>query len=89
VLYHHVFRNSLLSLITVAASILPALLGGSVIVETIFGIPGMGRLGVQSVQFRDREAVLAVTLIGGVVGLLSQIIRDLLYAVADPRVSYD
>lgn len=89
VLYHHVFRNSLLALITVAANILPALLGGSVIVETIFSIPGMGRLGVQSVQFRDREVVLAVTLIGGLIGLLSQILRDLLYAVADPRVTYD
>ena len=63
ILYHHVFRNSLLALITVAANILPALLGGSVIVETIFSIPGMGRLGVQSVQYRDREVVLAVTLI--------------------------
>ncbi|HSV13495.1 MAG TPA: ABC transporter permease [Tepidisphaeraceae bacterium] len=89
VLYRHVFRNSLLSLITVAANILPALLGGSVIVESIFSVPGMGRLGVESVQFRDREVVLAVTLIGGLVGLLSQILRDILYALADPRVSYD
>jgi ABC-type dipeptide/oligopeptide/nickel transport system permease component len=89
VLYRHVFRNSLLALITVAASILPALLTGSVIVETIFSIPGMGRLGVESVQFRDREVVLAVTLIGGLIGLLSQILRDILYAIADPRVSYE
>jgi peptide/nickel transport system permease protein len=89
ILYHHVFRNSLLALITVAASILPSLLGGSVIVESIFSIPGMGKLGVDSVQFRDREVVLAVTLIGGIVGLLSQILRDILYAIADPRVRYD
>ena len=89
ILYRHVFRNSLLALNTVAASILPALLGGSVVVETIFSIPGMGRLGVESVQYRDREVVLAVTLIGGVIGLLSQILRDVLYAMADPRVSYD
>ena len=89
VLYHHVFRNSLLALITVAASILPALLGGSVVVEWIFSVPGMGRLGVESVQSRDREVVLAVTLIGGLIGLVSQILRDLLYAVADPRVRYD
>ena len=53
ILYRHVFRNSLLALITVAANILPAMLGGSVIVETIFSIPGMGRLGVESVQFRE------------------------------------
>ena len=89
VLYHHVFRNSLLALITVAASILPTLMGGSVIVESIFSIPGMGRVAWQSVQFRDREVVLAVTLIGGLIGLFSQVLRDILYALADPRVRYD
>jgi peptide/nickel transport system permease protein len=89
ILYRHVFRNSLLALITVAASILPALLGGAVVVETIFSLPGMGRLGVEAVQSRDREVVLATTLIAGFIGLLSQLLRDLLYAVADPRVSYD
>ena len=89
ILYRHVFRNSTLALITVAAGILPALLGGSVVVESIFSIPGMGRLGVQAVQSRDREVVLAVTLIGGFIGLVSQIIRDIMYAIADPRVSYE
>ena len=49
----------------------------------------MGQLGVQAVQSRDREVVLAVTLIGGLIGLLSQLLRDILYAIADPRVSYD
>jgi ABC-type dipeptide/oligopeptide/nickel transport system permease component len=89
VLYHHVFRNSALALITVASGILPALLGGAVIVETIFSIPGMGRLSVQAVQSRDRELVLAITLIAGLIGLLSQILRDVMYAIADPRVSYE
>jgi len=89
VLYRHVFRNSLLALITIAASILPALLSGSVVVETIFSIPGMGKIAVEAVQNRDRELTLAVTLIGGVITLLSQILRDVLYAVADPRVAYD
>jgi ABC-type dipeptide/oligopeptide/nickel transport system permease component len=89
VVYRHVFRNSMLALITQAATILPAMIGGSVVVESIFSIPGMGQLGVQGVQARDREVVLAVTLVGGVIGLLSQLLRDILYAVADPRVSYD
>jgi microcin C transport system permease protein len=88
ILYRHVLRNSLLALITVAAGILPALLGGAVVVEFIFGIPGMGQLMVHAVGARDREVVLAVTLIGGFIGLVSQLIRDILYAVADPRVSY-
>jgi peptide/nickel transport system permease protein len=89
VLYRHVFRNSLLALITVAAAILPSLLSGSVIVETIFSIPGMGQLGVEGARFQDREVVLAVTLIGGVISLASTLLRDILYAAADPRVGYD
>ena len=89
VLYRHVFRNSLLSLITVAAAILPALLTGSIVVETIFSIPGMGQLGVNAARYQDREVLLAVTLIGGGIGLFSTLLRDILYAVADPRVRYD
>jgi len=89
VLFRHVFRNSLLALITVAASILPALLSGSVVVEKIFSIPGMGRLGVDAVLARDREVVMAVTLLGGLIGLSAELIRDLCYTIADPRVSYE
>ncbi len=89
VLWHHVFRNSLIPLITVSASLLPALLAGSVIVETIFSIDGMGKLAVEAVQARDREMVLSITLVSGLLTLLSYIIADILYAIVDPRVSYD
>lgn len=89
ILYRHVFRNSLLTLITVAAGIFPSLLGGSVIIETVFSIQGMGQLGVDAVRFRDREVILALTVVGGMVGLLSMLLRDICYAVADPRVSYE
>jgi len=89
VLYRHVFANSTLALITVAAGIIPSLLGGSVIVETIFSIPGMGKLAVEGVQYRDRELVLAITFIGGLIGLLCEILRDICYAIADPRVTYE
>ncbi len=89
VLWRHVFRNSLLPLITVAASLLPSLLAGSVIVESIFSIEGMGKLAVEAVQTRDRELVLSITLIGGVLTLIGYLVADLLYAIADPRVSYD
>ena len=89
VLWHHVFRNSLLPLITVSASLLPALLGGSIIVETLFSIDGMGKLAVEAVQGRDRELVLSITLISGLLTLVGYLLADLLYAVADPRVSYD
>jgi ABC-type dipeptide/oligopeptide/nickel transport system permease component len=89
VLWRHVFRNSLLPLITVAASLLPSLLAGSVIVESIFSIEGMGKLAVEAVQTRDRELVLSITLIGGLLTLLGYLLADLLYALADPRISYE
>lgn len=89
VLWRHVFRNSLLPLITVSAGILPALLGGSVIVETIFSIDGMGKLAVEAVKGRDRELVLSLTLISGFLTLIGYLVADLCYAVADPRVSYE
>jgi len=89
VLLRHVFRNSLLPLITVAAGILPGLLVGSVIVESIFSIPGMGKLTIDAIYARDRELVLAGTLIGGLLSLFCILLADLAYAVADPRVSYD
>lgn len=89
VLWRHVFRNSLLPLITVAAGLLPSLLGGSVIVETIFTIDGMGKLGVEAVKLKDRELVLSITLIAGVLTLIGYLIADILYAIADPRISYD
>lgn len=89
VLFHHVFRNSLLPLITVAAHILPGLLAGSVIVETIFSIDGMGKLIVSSVKLKDQEVVMAGTLVSGILGLISYLIADLGYAIADPRVSYE
>ena len=89
VLYRHVFRNSLISLITVAAGIIPGLIAGSIVIETIFSIPGMGKLGVEAVFARDRELILAGTLIGGVIGLLCRLASDLCYTIADPRVSYE
>lgn len=89
VLWRHVFRNSLLPLITVSAALLPGLLAGSVIVESIFSIEGMGKLAVEAVQTRDRELVLSITFVSGVLTLLSYLIADLCYAFADPRVSYE
>lgn len=88
VLWHHAFRNSLLPLITVAASILPGLLGGSIIVESIFSIPGMGSLMIEAINTREREVVLASTMVVGLLGLLCILLADLAYVLADPRVSY-
>ncbi len=59
------------------------------IVETIFSIDGMGKLAVEAVQGRDREMVLSITLVSGLLTLVSYIIADIFYALVDPRVSYD
>jgi ABC-type dipeptide/oligopeptide/nickel transport system permease component len=88
VVYRHAFRNSLMPMITVAANILPGLIGGSIIVETIFGIEGMGKLAIDSINSKDSELLMALTLFAGFLQLTGNLIADLSYAVADPRVSY-
>jgi len=89
VLWKHVFRNSLLPLITISAGLLPSLLAGSLIVENIFSINGMGQLAVEAVKGRDRELVLSITWISGFLTLIGYLIADFCYTLADPRVSYD
>ncbi len=89
VLWQHVFRNSLLPLITIFAGILPSLLAGSVIVEQIFSIDGMGKLVVEATMARDQELILSITLISGILTLVGYLISDLMYTLVDPRVQYD
>jgi len=89
VLFRHVLSNSLIPLITQAAHLLPAMIAGSVVVETIFSVPGMGRLLVDSIKLKDREVFLSITLIAGVLTLAGYLLADILYAVVDPRVSYE
>lgn len=89
VLWRHAFRNSLLPMITIISGVLPALFVGTVVVETIFSLNGMGKLGIEAAFAKDREVLMATTLMGGVLALGSELIRDLCYAVADPRVAYD
>jgi len=89
ILWHHLFRNALLPLITVASSLLPSLIAGSVIVETLFSLDGMGKLAVEAVQARDRELILALTLLSGFLTLVGYLLADLAYAIADPRIRYE
>ncbi len=89
VLMRHVFRNSLLPLITMFSGMIPGLLTGALIVENIFSIEGMGRLAINAAMEKDREVVMAITLIMGIVVLMAELLRDVCYAIADPRVSYE
>jgi peptide/nickel transport system permease protein len=89
IVLRHVFRNSLLPVITMFVSIFPAMLGGSVVVEQIFSINGMGKMIIDAIFLRDREVLLANALIIGIVNMLALLLADILYALADPRISYD
>lgn len=82
----HVFRNASFPLITMLASLLPALLAGSVLIEMIFNLPGMGRLLIQATLSSDWNVVMAITLLNGLLTVAGIVLADLGYALADPRV---
>ncbi len=88
VLFRHVFRNSLLPIITIFATILPVLIAGSIIIEKIFNIEGMGMMAFRAVQNRDYDVVQALAVIAGILNLTGLLIADIAYAIADPRISY-
>lgn len=89
VILRHAFRNSLIPLITYLGTILPALLTGSVIVETVYGINGMGRLFVDAVKQKDQELLLSLIVIGTLLSIVGTLLADILNVLADPRVSYE
>jgi peptide/nickel transport system permease protein len=88
VVFKHVLRNSLIPQVTLLASILPGMIGGSVIIETIFSIPGLGQLGFESVLSRDYPVVLALLAVTSILTLIGILISDLLLAVVDPRIAF-
>lgn len=88
VVLRHVFRNSLLPLITMFVTIFPAMLAGSVVIERIFSVPGMGSLLIDAINQRDRELILANTTMIAIVNLSALLMADILYALADPRIAY-
>lgn len=84
----HALRNALIPLITVLGLRLPGLFGGSVIVETVFNWPGIGKLAIDSITDRDYPQIMSLLLITAVIVLLANLITDILYAYADPRIRY-
>ncbi len=86
VIWRHALRNALLPLITLAGFSIPGLIGGSVIFETIFSIPGMGQLFYQGVMSRDYPVVMGILVIGAFLTLLGNLLSDISYALADPRI---
>ena len=87
VILRHALRNSLIPVITILANILPALIGGSVVVELIFTIDGMGYLGFQSILSRDYPVIMAIATFSAVLTMIGMLVSDVLYCVVDPRIS--
>ena len=84
--YKHALRNALLPFVTMFGLILPGLIGGSVIIESIFSWPGMGRMAYEAILARDYPIILTVNFISAVLVLIGTFISDVLYLVVDPRI---
>jgi len=86
VVYKHALRNALLPVITILGLSIPALIGGSVIFETVFNISGMGQLFYMGVMMRDYTLIMGILIIGAVLTLFGNFIADITYSFADPRI---
>jgi peptide/nickel transport system permease protein len=89
VIMRHAFRNGLIPIITIVALLIPEAVAGAVITEQVFAWNGMGQLAVKAASARDPSLMMAIILITGIAVLVANIIADIGYAVADPRVAYD
>ena len=89
VVFKHALRNALIPILTIYGLALPFLLGGAVLIEKVFAWPGMGLLAVEAVSGRDYPVILATSMIAAVLVVLGNLLADVTYAIADPRVSYE
>lgn len=89
VIFKHALRNALIPIVTIIASVLPAAIGGSVIIESIFSIPGIGKLGFEAVLSRDYPVIMAIATISAFLTLAGILISDLAYVLVDPRISFE
>jgi peptide/nickel transport system permease protein len=88
ILVVHAFRNTLIPFVTILGLSLPGIVGGAVILESIFNWPGMGQLFYQSISRRDYELIMGLTLMFTILTLIGQLLADLAYAFVDPRITY-
>jgi peptide/nickel transport system permease protein len=86
VIFRHAFRNALMPIVTILGLSVPGLIGGGVIFETIFAIPGMGQLFYASTMARDYPTIMGILVIGAMLTLFGNLIADISYALVDPRV---
>ena len=89
VLLKHTFKNALVPVIAILGLITTVLFSGSVVIESVFSWPGLGRLAIEAANGRDYPVILGVTLVAGTVVIVINLLVDVLYAAVDPRISYD
>jgi len=88
IIWKHTFRNSLIPIITLFASILPGMIGGSLIIEYIFSIPGMGKIAYDALLARNWPVLFTVVMISSILTLVGILLSDILYSIVDPRISF-
>jgi peptide/nickel transport system permease protein len=88
VIFRHALRNSILPIITLLGLQIPYLISGSVIVEKVFGIQGMGYMTFEAILHRDYPTLMGVATLTALLTMVGILVSDLLYAVVDPRISY-
>ncbi len=88
VVYKHAFRNSLIPILTLMAGLVPGLIGGAIITETIFSIPGIGQLGYQALLARDYPVIMAEFTISAFLSMLGILLADIGYSIVDPRIVF-
>lgn len=88
IIFRHGIRNAFVPIITIIASDIPKLIGGAIVTEQIFQWPGLGALTISSIQSRDYNVLMAITLASAVTVLFANVLMDIFYAVADPRIRY-
>jgi ABC-type dipeptide/oligopeptide/nickel transport system permease component len=89
VIYKHALRNGMIPILTLMATILPAMISGAIIVEWIFNIQGMGLMAYDGVTKRDYPVIMAVTTLSAVMTLAGLLVSDILYVLVDPRISFE
>jgi peptide/nickel transport system permease protein len=89
IVMRHALRNALLPMITITGLHVPTLLSGALVTETVFTWPGIGRLFFDSISYRDYPTVMGILMFSAVLVLLGNVIADLLYGFADPRIAGD
>jgi peptide/nickel transport system permease protein len=89
VIYRHAFRNAIIPIITLLGFWIPSLLSGAVITESIFALPGLGKISVEATMNRNYPLILGINAMLAILTLFGALVADILYAVADPRIRYD